>query len=95
MKKKQKKREMDCQLVASYFTVKSTDIFLQCTISVVLRGCQLVTGKREIILSSIFVIMDLSNEQGKVNGRCLRVRNRLQPNSKIEGFESSCILAQS
>ena len=29
-KKKKKKREMDWQLVASYFTVKSTDMVLQC-----------------------------------------------------------------
>ena len=29
-RKKKKKREMDWQLVASYFTVKTTGYFLQC-----------------------------------------------------------------
>ena len=79
-KKTRNGRAAGCQL----FYRKIYGYFWQCTISVVLRGCQLVTSKREIILSSIFVIMDLSNEQGKANGRCLRVRNRLSQIQRIK-----------
>ena len=73
--RKKNKREMDWQLVASYFTLKSTDIF--CSVQYTAYGIYEKNHKTLIILNTFFIIDSISQV-------CLCLAIRICQNRKCE-----------